>query len=93
MQLNRLEELLKKKGIGPEGSKSMKIDELNELVHLFQDSAISLTTKATILTALLMLPPTEVEAAWLMNFKKKHTEILPSPLFIFIETEFATSLF
>ena len=29
--LNRLEELLKKKGIGPEGSKSLKADELAEV--------------------------------------------------------------
>ncbi|WP_299254428.1 hypothetical protein [uncultured Cytophaga sp.] len=93
MSQNRLEELLKKKGIGPEGSKTLKIDELNEIEYLFQDDTLSLTTKATILTALLMLPPSEIESTWLMNFKNKYTKILPRELFVFIETEIATSLF
>lgn len=81
MELNRLEELLKKKGIGPEGSKSLKEAELNEVEILFKDNSYSLTTRATLLTALLMLPAAEDEVVWLAKLKSKFQEILPEPLF------------
>lgn len=93
MSLNRLEELLKKKGIGPEGSKSLQIDELNELADLFQDESVSLTTKATILTALLMLPPTKIEAEWLCNLKINYLEIVPQQLFLFFSSALISTVF
>ena len=87
--LNRLEELLKKKGIGPEGSKSLKADELAEVQILFTDNAYSLTTRATLLTALLMLPPSEAESIWLNTFLPTYQDQLPAALYFMINDELA----
>ena len=93
MKLNRLEELLKKKGIGPEGSKSLQETELNEVETLFIDPTYSLTTRATILTALLMLPASEVEAAWLKKLPDVFSTILPAELhFMMLHDTAATNL-
>jgi anthranilate phosphoribosyltransferase len=91
--LNRLEELLKKKGIGPEGSKSLKQVELFEVEQLFLNETYSLTTRATILTALLMLPPSEAEARWLSQLQKTYTDILPSSLHFMLKHEAASNSF
>ncbi|HSY61740.1 MAG TPA: hypothetical protein VK796_07680 [Cytophaga sp.] len=80
MPLNRIEELLKKKGIGPEGSKSLKTEELQEVEVAFKNDLYSLTTRATLLTALLMLPTAEPEAAWLKHLKNSYQDILPTSL-------------
>ena len=91
--LNRLEELLKKKGIGPEGSKSLKADELAEVQVLFTHNSYSLTTRATLLTALLMLPPSEAEATWLKHFLPTYADQLPAALhFMVTHTEAQTPM-
>ncbi|WMJ73722.1 hypothetical protein RCC89_11180 [Cytophagaceae bacterium ABcell3] len=80
MYQERLEELLKKKGIGPSGSKSLKKEELKELEQLFKNTYVSLTTKATMLTALLTLPPTPEEEEWIHAVKHSSLDLLPLPL-------------
>jgi anthranilate phosphoribosyltransferase len=82
-----LEELLRKKGIGPQGSKSLKENELAELNHLMLDDAVSLTTKATMLTALLTIEPNADEKAWLEKIKKMPEDNLPKELLQFIRKE------
>lgn len=91
MELNRLEELLKKKGIGPEGSKSLQEAELNELDIIFKNDTYSLTTRATILTALLMLPASEAEARWLKKLTSDFYHILPEKLHFMMQHETATT--
>lgn len=58
-------DLLKKKGTGPTMSKSLWGDEFSLLERLFQSGDVNLTTKATMLTALLTLEANEEEKAWL----------------------------
>lgn len=93
MPLNRIEELLKKKGIGPEGSKSLKAEELEEVEIAFKNESYSLTTRATILTALLMLPATEQEAAWLKRLHNSYSDMLPKSLHFMIHTSSAATTF
>ncbi|MBX9850248.1 MAG: hypothetical protein K2X86_00645 [Cytophagaceae bacterium] len=80
MHQERLAELLKKKGIGPQGSKSLKTEELEEIAGLFKNPEVSLTTKATMLTALLILPPTDEEKSWLEKLKASPDKFLPQEL-------------
>ncbi len=84
VRLNRLEEFLKKKGIGPEGSKSLKQEELSEIELLLSNDTYSLTTRATILTAILMLPSSEAEKIWLHNLRENYSTILPESLHFFL---------
>ena len=84
---SRLAALLKRKGIGPAGSKSLKQEELEELLALFPHEQVSLTTKASMLTALLLLPPTEVEETYVDRLKKDPQRYLPKDLLPFIEGE------
>jgi anthranilate phosphoribosyltransferase len=81
-QQHELEELLRKKGIGPEGSKSLKEDELLRLDSLLLDNQVSITTKATILTAFLLLEPTEAEKKWIYKTKSNYHN-LPKELHFF----------
>jgi anthranilate phosphoribosyltransferase len=82
-----LEELLKRKGIGPQGSKSLKEQELTELDHLMLNPAVSLTTKATMLTALLTLEPNADEKVWLEKVKEMPEKNLPAELIPFFGEE------
>lgn len=76
----QLEEFLKKKGIGPEGSKSLKENELSKINSLLNNNEASLTTKATLLTALLTLAPTDAEQQWLNNIAQTPEAYLPKDL-------------
>ena len=80
-----LEEILKKKGIGPEGSKSLNKEELDFVDVHYQNSKVSLTTKATLLTALLLLEPNEFESHWLTKVKKNPNQFLPHELLPFLQ--------
>src|SRR5947207_13401697 len=51
------------------------------------DPTVSLTTKATMLTALLTLEPNEDEKIWLQKIKAMSEENLPSELIPFIKEE------
>jgi anthranilate phosphoribosyltransferase len=84
MTQERLAGLLKKKGIGPEGSKSLTTEELNELEHLLPSPHVSLTTVATMVTALLTLEPTPQEKEWLDKIKENPAHYLPEELLPFI---------
>ena len=85
MHQERLAELLKKKGIGPQGSKSLKAEELAEVSMLLKNPEVSLTTKATMITALLILTPTEEEKTWLENLKAAPENYLPPQLIPYIK--------
>jgi anthranilate phosphoribosyltransferase len=80
----QLESLLKKKGIGPEGSKSLNQEELSEVSRLLINTEVSLTTKATLLTALLLLEPNEHEKEWVNKVKENPKQMLPAELEGFI---------
>lgn len=81
----RLESLLRKKGIGPEGSKSLVKEELQELIPLFQDKEVSLITKATILTALLLLEPNPDEKDYILWLRQNPEKLLPEQLLGFVK--------
>ncbi|MCU0430771.1 MAG: hypothetical protein MUF42_12470 [Cytophagaceae bacterium] len=75
-----LEEILKKKGIGPQGSKSLQAEDLQRLPALLVAEETSLTTRCTLLFALLLLEQTEEEKSWLRSFAQSHSKSLPFPL-------------
>ncbi len=62
--------LLKKKGTGATMSKDLSSAEVALLTPLFESPEANLTTKATFITALLMLELTADERAWLSAFEK-----------------------
>lgn len=80
----QLAQILKKKGIGPESSKSLLIEDINQLRALFLTDDTSLTTKATVLTALLTLAPTPVEADFIQEIRTNPAALLPKELLPFI---------
>jgi anthranilate phosphoribosyltransferase len=84
MAQDKLEELLKKKGIGPLGSKSLSEDEVKLATDLLLHSDVSLITKATMLTALLTLEANPYEAALLAQIKASPKATLPAELGNFI---------
>lgn len=79
-----LESLLKHKGIGPEGSKSLQTPELAKLSECLQDQSVSLITRSTMMTAMLALSPNEAEANWIESLKANFKVQLPSDLHWFI---------
>lgn len=62
---NSLELLLKKKGIGPEGSKHLSASDLDQLKEILNQKTYSITTLATLLTALILLDKTLEEKNFL----------------------------
>lgn len=72
--------LLKKKGTGLTMSKNLSAEELSQLEVLFKSEDVTLTTKATMLTALLMLPSTPEEATWMAKLREQPEAILPEAL-------------
>jgi anthranilate phosphoribosyltransferase len=72
--------LLKKKGIGASMGKHLIGDDFAILTEGFLNPNISLTTKATLLTALLCLEATEEEAAWISKMKENSDKSIPSEL-------------
>lgn len=84
MDQNKLEELLKKKGIGPLGSKSLKAEEVEMVKNSFLIDKISLTTKATMLTALLTLEQNSDEEALINELKDSPEKYLPTELVPYI---------
>lgn len=87
MDQKKLEELLKKKGIGPLGSKSLNTEEVDLVRSSFLVENISLTTKATMLTALLTLEQNSDEAALISNLKSSPGKFLPTELLPYITHE------
>lgn len=75
-----LEELLRKKGIGPQRSKSLNAEEVLKVKDLIKDPEVSITTKATMLTALLTLEPNEYEKILINEIHSKKEDILPELL-------------
>lgn len=83
----KLVEILRHKGIGPEGSKSLDQENLLILKDLFKSSEVSTTTISTLLTALLTLEANPHEQAFIDELQKNYTELIPSELFFFFETK------
>lgn len=81
-ETNRIAE---EKGIGPEGSKSLIIEELNELQHLFKSPDASLTTIATMVTAMLTLEPNTQEKEWIEKAKAAPSDFLPDEIVPFLQ--------
>ncbi|NBV42404.1 hypothetical protein EBR96_06520 [bacterium] len=75
----QLVQILKKKGTGPTMSKRLSPDELAVLPMLFSDSSAHLTTKATLLTAFMTLPPTPEESEWI-DVMKQGPDFIPTAL-------------
>lgn len=81
-ELQSLAAILKYKGVGPQGSKSLKGATLLFLKEHMLDSQESNITQATLLTAFLILPNTEEETQWLNEFRSQKlpeylSELLP----------------
>lgn len=76
--------LLKKKGTGPTMSKSLWGDDFITLETGFKSESVHLTTKATLLTALLTLEPNPEEKVWLDALRQSPESFLPKELCPFI---------
>lgn len=63
--LNPIALILKSKGVGPSGSRSLNTEHLELLEKHLPDPKIALATKSTLLTAFLMLENTPEESRWL----------------------------
>ena len=74
----KLRSLLKKKGVGASMGKHLSFEELTSLNHLFVDETGNLTTKATLLTAIIQLDKTEDEKLWFETLNEN-----PSSFFIY----------
>ena len=75
-----LEGILKKKGIGPQGSKSLKPEAIERIEQLWLSEEVSITTKATLLTALLTLAPNPHEKALIDRLAEDYNSLLPQQL-------------
>ncbi len=65
MNTDEFIQYLKKKGTGPTMSKSLSKEELGRVSLFFDDPDLPLVTKATMLTAMVLLDATPAEADWL----------------------------
>lgn len=83
----RLTEILRKKGIGPQGSKSLSAEEVAQLDDFMTDIELSSITKTTLLTAMLMLEPTTEEQLWLEKIKANPKVYLSEELVQFVKRE------
>lgn len=83
----KLVEILRHKGIGPEGSKSLDEENLLILKDLLKSTEVSKTTISTLLTALLTLEANPQEESFIQELKKNYSEIIPSELHFFFEEE------
>ena len=86
---NLLVEILKHKGIGPNGSKTLSTENLSQVASLLNDKTCENTTKATLLTALLLLEQSPEEKE-LINYLRKHISEIP-PELQFLLTENPTN--
>lgn len=76
--------MIKQKGTGESMGKSLFKADLDFVEPLFFDNTIPLASKATLLTALVMLKPNPDEAAWLERIKASPSTYFPKELlFIF----------
>ncbi len=76
---------VKKKGTGATMGKNLSKEELSQCNTLFQSKNIHLTTKATLLTAFVMLENTDDEKKWLANAKEDARTIIPDELHPLLE--------
>ena len=61
--------LLKKKGTGPSMSKSLTSEDLSTATTLLKNESLNLTTRATLLTAILTLSPNQEESNWIREIQ------------------------
>ena len=72
--------LLKTKGTGAAMGKSLSTSDIETLETIFQTPKVNHTTLATLITALLMLPPTEDEKGLIDKLNKNAFSPLPNNL-------------
>ncbi|PCH77703.1 MAG: hypothetical protein COB98_02590 [Flavobacteriaceae bacterium] len=70
-----LKELLRKKGIGPSGSKHLDLSQTMLLRELLFDSSLEVITQATMLTALLTLEANSEEATLIAHIKEQRLQL------------------
>ncbi len=70
-----LKELLRKKGIGPSGSKHLDLSQTMLLRELLFDSSLEIITQATMLTALLTLDANTEEAVLIARIKERRSQL------------------
>jgi anthranilate phosphoribosyltransferase len=75
--------LLKSKGTGPTMGKSLTQDQLNSLPVLLNNEEFPPVTRATLLTALLTLEPTEIEKKFIQTLQQ-NPNLLPAPLTVLL---------
>jgi anthranilate phosphoribosyltransferase len=75
MNTDEFIQYLKKKGTGPTMSKSLSEEELGRVSLFFDDPDLPLVTKATMLTAMVLLDATPAEADWLAQTRADLTGI------------------
>ena len=79
-------QLLKAKGTGAAMGKSLSQEQLDQLNPIFQSNDVPTITKATLLTAILMLPPTNEESIWLKE-TNENPHSIPNDLKWILEKE------
>ena len=83
--LSHFKQILKKKGTGKTMSKHMDQTDMDFVVQCLKNDAIPLATKATLLTAWIMLDKTPEEASTLAKIKEDLDQYLPPELtFLFL---------
>jgi anthranilate phosphoribosyltransferase len=88
--MNNFIDFLKQKGTGKNMGKSLHKEDLDQLEPMFLDESIPTARKATLLTALLMLPPNEDEEIWIYKIKKDPSIFFPKELlFLFSDPKTA----
>jgi len=72
---SELKNLLKKKGIGPEGSKTFSKEDAELAFDLLTDLSLNAVTQSTLLTALLTLPPNQHEEELIKRIRQSQDKL------------------
>jgi anthranilate phosphoribosyltransferase len=87
----RLEILLKKKGIGPEGSKSLNKEECIHVFQLLIDPNENRTTQATFLVALFSLKANTFEEELIQQLQSS-LQLLPKSLQFIVDEQYSNTI-
>ncbi len=85
--------LIQKKGIGQHMGKCLMPEDFPDFFKGFQDPDIPLSSKATLLTALLFLDPTPDEALLIQRIQSDAGALIPLPLHVLLFTPKAPNFF
>lgn len=87
---SELVQLLKKKGTGATMSKHLTAQEAVLVRDCFSDPSLSLTTRATLLVAVIMLPMTDDEKPALLALQENPTQYVPHELIFLFDKDSQT---